>query len=57
MRTKYAVWLGLSIVATLVTLTAKYYASFPGDVAVERGVQSLFSPNLHWASVVSRTAE
>jgi len=57
MRTNYAVWIGLSIVAALVTLTTKYFIYFPGDVAVERGVQSLVSPNLNWAEAVSRTAE
>ena len=34
MRTNYAVWIGLFILAILVTLAAKYYAYFPGDVAV-----------------------
>ena len=57
MRTNYAVWMGLFIIAVLVTLAAKYYAYFPGDVAVERWVQSLVPPNLNWAEGVSRTAE
>jgi len=57
MRTDYFIWLGLFIISVLVTLAAKYYAYFPGDVAVERWVQSLVPPNLHWAEGVSRTAE
>lgn len=57
MRPNYAVWIGLGIIAVLVTLAAKYYPYFPGDVAVERGVQSLVPPNLNWAETVSRTAE
>ena len=57
MRTNYAVWIGLFIIAALVTLATKYYAYFPGDVAVERWVQSLVPQNLHWAEGVSRTAE
>ena len=57
MRTHSAVWIGLFILAVLVTLAAKYYAYFPGDVAVERWVQSLFPQNLNWAIKVSRTAE
>ncbi|MGB8993208.1 MAG: phosphatase PAP2 family protein [Desulfobaccales bacterium] len=57
MRTNYAVWIGLCIIAALVTLATKYFAYFPGDVAVERWVQSLVPPNLNWAEGVSRTAE
>ncbi|MGA2400850.1 MAG: phosphatase PAP2 family protein [Syntrophobacteraceae bacterium] len=57
MRTNYAVWTGLLIIAALVTLAAKYYACFPGDVAVEKWVQSLVPPNPNWAGEVSRTAE
>jgi membrane-associated phospholipid phosphatase len=57
MRPNYAVWIGLGIIAVLVTLAAKYYSYFPGDVAVERGVQSLVPPNLNWAETVSKTAE
>jgi membrane-associated phospholipid phosphatase len=57
MRTNYAAWIGLFILAALVTLTAKYYPYFPGDVAVERWVQSWFPQNLNWAVGVSRTAE
>jgi len=57
MRTNYAVWIGLFIIAALVTLATKYFAYFPGDVAAERWVQSLVPPNLNWAEGVSRTAE
>jgi membrane-associated phospholipid phosphatase len=57
MRTEYAIWVGLWIIAALLTLAAKYYAYFPGDVAVERWVQSLLPQNLNWAAGVSRTAE
>ena len=57
MRTNYALWIGLFIIAVLVTLATKYLAYFPGDVAVERWVQSLVPPNLDWAEAVSRTAE
>jgi hypothetical protein len=56
-RTNFVAWSGLFIFAALITLAAKYYAYFPGDVAVERWVQSLVPPNLDWAEVVSRTAE
>lgn len=57
MRSNYTVWIGLFIIAVLVTLATKYFAYFPGDVAVERWVQSLVPPNLNWAEAVSRTAE
>ena len=57
MRIHYAVWIGLFILAILVTLAAKYYAYFPGDLAVENWVQSLVPQNLNWAIKVSRTAE
>jgi membrane-associated phospholipid phosphatase len=57
MRVKYLVWVGLFMIAALATLATKYYPFFPGDVAVERWVQSLLPQNLHWAQSVSRTAE
>ena len=57
MRANYTAWTGLFIIAVLVTLAAKYFAYFPGDVAVERWVQSLVTQNLNWAEAVSRTAE
>jgi membrane-associated phospholipid phosphatase len=57
MRTNYAVWIGLFIIAALVTLSLKYFAYFPGDVALERWVQSLVPQDLKWAERVSRTAE
>jgi membrane-associated phospholipid phosphatase len=56
-HTNYAVWMGLFIIAAIGTMAAKYYAYFPGDLAVERLVQSLLPPNLKWAEGVSRTAE
>ena len=57
MHGKYLVWIGLFMIAALATLATKYYPFFPGDVAVERWVQSLLPQNLHWAQNVSRTAE
>jgi undecaprenyl-diphosphatase len=57
MRINYAAWIGLFIMAALVTLATRYYAYFPGDVAVARWVQSLVPPNLKWAEGLSRTAE
>ncbi len=45
------------MIAVLVTLATKYYPFFPGDVAVEKWVQSLLPQNLHWAETVSRTGE
>lgn len=39
------------------TLAAKYNPYFPGDVALEKGVQSLIPANLNWAETFSRTAE
>jgi len=57
MRSNYAIWMGLFVLAALVTLATKYYAYFPGDVAVERWVQSLVPQDLNWAVGVSRTAE
>jgi membrane-associated phospholipid phosphatase len=60
MRTDCAAWIARFIIAILVILAAlamKYYAYFPGDVAVERWVQSLAPTDLDWATGVSRTAE
>ena len=57
MRINYAEWTVLVIIAALITLAMKYYPYFPGDVAVERFVQSLVPINLNWAQGVSRSAE
>ncbi len=57
MRTNFAVWAVLLIIASLATLAMKYYAYFPGDVAVEKWVQSRLSPNLNWAKTVSQALE
>jgi len=57
MRPNYAAWIGLCIVAALATLAEKCFSYFPGDVAIERWVQSLVPPNLNWAETVSRLAE
>jgi hypothetical protein len=57
MRSNYMVWIVLWIVAALLTLTTRYYAYFPGDVPIEKWVQSLVPQNLNWAGSVSRTAE
>ncbi len=57
MGPKYVVWIVLFIIAAFLVIAAKYYAYFPGDVAVERGVQSLLPQNLNWAERVSKTAE
>jgi len=53
----YAVWITLFIFAVLLALAVKYWAFFPGDVAVERWVQSLVPQDLNWAKAISRTAE
>ena len=57
MRPNYGIWIALFIIAAFVTMAARYYAFFPGDMAVEKGVQFLVPANLNWAEAVSRTAE
>ena len=57
MRTNFVLWIGLFIIAVLVTVATKYYLYFPGDIALEKGVQSIIPPKLDWAAAVSRTAE
>ncbi len=57
MRISHAVWIWLFIIAVLVTAATKYYPYFPGDAALEKGVQSLVPPNLNWAEAVSQTAK
>ncbi len=57
MRANHVVWSGLFVIAVLATVAAKYAAYFPGDVTIERWVQSFFPQNLNWAEGVSRTAE
>jgi membrane-associated phospholipid phosphatase len=56
-RAPYAGWITLFVVAVLITVAVKYCAFFPGDVAVERWVQSFVSGDLKWAERVSHTAE
>ncbi len=55
--THLGAWLGLFIIAALVSLAAHYYPHFPGDVALTGLVQSLVPPNLDWAAGVSRSAK
>jgi len=57
MRTNSAVWTVLLIIAALVMLAMKFHAFFPGDVVIEKGVQSLVPSNLKWAEEVSRSLE
>ena len=56
-HTNYAAWVWLFVVAVLLTTAPRYFPYFPGDVALERWVQSLFSQDLSWAERVSHTAE
>lgn len=57
MRTYLGIWIGLLALAGIVMLAMKFYAYFPGDVSLERCVQSLVPRDLSWAVGVSRTAE
>ena len=57
MRHKHGIWIGLFLVAALVTLAAHYYPYFPGDVAAAKWVQGLVPADLQWAEVVSRAGE
>ncbi len=57
MRTNYAAWVGMFLLAVFVTAATEYCAHFPGDVAIERWVQSWVPQNLNWAALVSGTAE
>ncbi len=57
MRTSCAAWVAWFLIAVLAALASKYYPYFPGDVALEKWVQSLAPTNLDWAAGVSRTAE
>ncbi len=57
MRIEYAVWAVLFAIGALCVWAAGRYACFPGDVATERWVQSLFSRDLIWARKVSTSAE
>jgi len=57
MRTNCAGWIVSFVIAFLAVLAAKYYAYFPGDVAVTKYVQSMFGQNLRWAEIISDTAK
>lgn len=52
-----AVWMALVAFGVLCLWAVGRYAYFPGDVATERWVQSLFAGDLAWAGDVSRSAE
>ena len=53
----YVWWIASFVVAALLILAVKHYAFFPGDVAVERWVQSVAPQDLKWAERASHTAE
>jgi undecaprenyl-diphosphatase len=57
MRIEYAVWVVLFAIGALCVWAAGRYAYFPGDVATEGWVQSLFSQDLTWTRKVSTSAE
>ncbi len=57
MRNNFGVWTGLLIIAIIITVAMKYYVFFPGDVGMEKWVQSQVPQNLNWAEGVSKTAE
>jgi membrane-associated phospholipid phosphatase len=56
-RPCHIAWPVAFIIAALLVLAARYYAFFPGDVSVERWVQSLVPGDLSWAEMVSKSAE
>ncbi|MCX5890209.1 MAG: phosphatase PAP2 family protein [Deltaproteobacteria bacterium] len=57
MRPNYVLWTGLWVIAVSITLAAHYFPYFPGDVAVDRWVQSLVPRDLGWAQGVSRAVD
>lgn len=57
MRAHFGTWIVLFVIAVILTVATKYYVYFPGDVAVERWVQSSVPQDLNWAEKISRTAE
>jgi membrane-associated phospholipid phosphatase len=57
MRTKEVVWLGLLILAVLLTILLKYVPYLPGDVSATRLIQSLLPESQHWAKNLSSTAK
>ena len=56
-RTEYAIWLALFAVGILSVWAVGRCPYFPGDVTVERCVQSLVPGDLAWARGVSTSAE
>ena len=56
MRTKDIVLLILLFVAVFATVAACRYAYFPGDVTVERFVQSLAPKSMNWALWITKSA-
>jgi membrane-associated phospholipid phosphatase len=57
MKTKELVWLGLLILAVLLTICLKYVPYLPGDVSSTRLIQSFLPESRSWAQVMSSTAE
>jgi glucan phosphoethanolaminetransferase (alkaline phosphatase superfamily) len=56
MRTKDIILLILLFVAVFATVAACRYAYFPGDVTVERFVQSLAPKSVNWALWITKSA-
>ncbi len=57
MRAKELAWLGLLVLAVLLTACLKYFPYLPGDVIITRLIQSALPESKHWAQVMSSTAE
>ncbi len=51
------VWVFFFAVTVLLTLAARFWVCFPGDVAVTRFVQSLFHLSTAWAQWISSSAK
>jgi membrane-associated phospholipid phosphatase len=54
---KEKAWTALFAVTVLLTIGAKYWPYFPGDVAITRLVQSIAPASTGWAQCISSTAK
>jgi hypothetical protein len=57
MTFKENAWIALFVMAISFMVAARFWAYFPGDVALTRFVQSLAPKSMGWAQWISSTAK
>ncbi|MGO9021621.1 MAG: phosphatase PAP2 family protein [Syntrophobacteraceae bacterium] len=57
MAVRDSIWLALLVLATVLTISLKYFPYLPGDVTSTRLIQSVLPESKSWAQMVSATAQ